>query len=192
MPVSLWSDEPFVKPVKLAAFGRRIVEQTQQHVNRVKNDELRAHLDRLRLQRREQPGEVERASLHHIGPQAGVDEINLLLLKRAHVPAKGLPVGRHPARILLKCNKDARRAVMRSGANQRLESEDRFPGTRTTHQQRRPPERQSAAGDVVESLDSARYFLKNRRVLFFGHSVSVLLLKSEACAGLLLRISGLA
>ena len=109
----LVAHEPFVKPVKLAAFRRRIVEQTQQHVDRVENDQLRAHLARFRLQRREQPGEVERAGLDHIGTQAGIDEKDLLLLELAHVPAKGLPIGRHPARVLLEGDKDARRAVVR-------------------------------------------------------------------------------
>ena len=40
-------------------------------------------------------------------------------------------------------------------ADQHLEREDRLAAARAAHQQRRPPQRQSAAGDVVESLDAA-------------------------------------
>ena len=161
--------------VKLAALGRRIVEQTQQHVDRIEHDDLRAHLTRFRIEPREQPREVERARFHHVGAHAGIDEKELLLLlKRAQVPAEGLGVCRHAARILLKGDKDARCAVAQGAADQHLQREDRFSAPRAAHQQRRAPPRQAAAGDVVEALDAGGDFLEDLRRFPVAHAASIL------------------
>jgi hypothetical protein len=62
--------------------------------------------------------------------------------------------------------------VVHAGAHQHWEHEDRFPETRATRQQSSPPERQSATGDVVESLDSVADFFHDRQVSIVVHFVS--------------------
>jgi hypothetical protein len=158
-----------VKPVKLAALSRRVVKQTQQHVDRIENDQLRSHLSRLGLQRSQQASEIECAGLDHVRTHAGIDEIEMLLLEVAHVPSEGLRIGRHPARMFLECDKDARRAVVHGAANQDLEREDCLTAAWATHQQHRTPPRQSAGGDVVEALDAAGHLCKDFRPSFIAH-----------------------
>jgi hypothetical protein len=48
--------QPFMKPVEFPGLRRGIVQQTEQYVDRVKNDQRRAHLPRFRLQHHQQRG----------------------------------------------------------------------------------------------------------------------------------------
>ena len=167
--------EPFVEPVKLAALRRRVVEQTEQHVDGIEDDDLRAHLPSLLPQPGEQSGEVEGTGFHHVGTQRGIHEKELLFLQLGHVPAERRGIGRNAARIFLERDKDARRAPVQRAADQHLECKDRLARAGPAHEQRRAPERQSARGDVVEALDAGGEFLQGLCVWFVAHRVSRLL-----------------
>ena len=162
--------EPFLDPVKLAALGRAVVEQAQEHVERIQDDQLRAHFARFRLEPREQAGEVKRAGFHRVGAEMRVQEIELLFLQLADLPAEARGVGHHAIRVFLERDKDARRVLLRGAIDQRLKREHGLAAARPADEQRRSSAGESARGDVVEALDAGGGFLQAIRRFFSGQA----------------------
>src|SRR3977135_2793548 len=82
-----WGDR-WAEPVNLPTLRKRIVQQTQKHINRIEHDSSGSSRVCLGRDSSEHSTQIEFAGLDHVRPHLGIKKEELLLFQFREVPPK--------------------------------------------------------------------------------------------------------
>ena len=150
--------KPGVQPVDLLAARRRVGQQGENDIQRVKHDASRPHGLDLRVERRQHPAQIEVAGLDQVRRRLGIEEEQLFFAQGGQLPTEAFGIGHEPLRAFLKGDEDAWLRAMPCAMGEELQGEDGLAGTRSADQQRGPAARQAAAGYLIEPGNAGRRF----------------------------------
>ena len=154
--------QPVLNAVELLPLRERVVEQRQQHVDRVEHDACGMVLGKPGADAGQESADIETPGLHDIGRHAGIHECEFVLASK--IPAERSGVGNDALRIFFECDENAAFAVQERAIDQCLQGEHGLATTGPANKGACAPMRQAAPGNRVKPLDAGGGFFHSRNV----------------------------